>query len=89
MHSQLLARADLSRRAVADNEYLAGCQSRALLDFAKSRFFGQHIVAIGEIDFFDRRLSVQPEGFHFCVLDFGFAEADDEVPHAAFGKKAQ
>ena len=70
--------------AVTDNQNLAGRESRSPLDFAEGCFFGQHIVAISEIDFFDGWLAVQPQSFHFCVLDLGFTETDDEISDAAF-----
>jgi len=89
MHPELLAGPDFARRAVADNEDLAGHQPRALLDLAESGFLGQHIAPVGVIDLFDRWLTVQPEDFYFCVLDLRFAEADNEISDAAPGQETQ
>jgi len=89
MHPQFPAGTDLARGTVAHNEYLAWHKASLLLDVAEGCFFGQHIATVGVIDLFDRRLAVKSEGFHFGALDFGLAKADDEIPDAAFGQKAQ
>jgi len=53
VHAQFLAGAYFAGWAVADNKDLAGIQPRALLDLAKCCFFGQNVITISEIDFFD------------------------------------
>ena len=84
MHSQLLTSSYLASRAVTDNQNFAGREFRSVLDFAEGCFFGQRIVAVSEIDFFDGWLAIQPQRFHFCVLDLGFTKTDNEISDAAF-----
>ena len=55
----------------------------------KAAFFGQHIVSISEIDFFDGWLAVQPQSFRFYVSSGGFTKTDDEISDAAFSFEKQ
>ena len=89
VHSQFFARTDFPHGAVAHDKNFIRLQSRPLLDFAESCFFGEYVATVGKINFFDGGLAIQAQGFHFCVLGLRLAKADDEIPDAALGKKAQ
>jgi protein-S-isoprenylcysteine O-methyltransferase Ste14 len=89
VHSQLFACADFTHRPVADDKNLTRPESCSLLDFVESRFFGEYVATVGKINFLDGGLAVEPQSFHFCMLCFRFAKADDEISNATFRKKAQ
>jgi protein-S-isoprenylcysteine O-methyltransferase Ste14 len=89
MHSQVLACTDLTGRAVANHENLAGLQPGSFLNFAESRFLGEHVAAISVINFFDGWLTVQAKRLHLGALDLRLTEADDEVSDTPSGQRAQ
>jgi hypothetical protein len=89
VHSQVLTGTVFAGGTVADDENLSGHHFCSLLNLAKGCFLGQHIIAVSEIDSLDGPLTIQPQNFHFCVLDLRFAKADNEISYAAFSQKAQ
>jgi len=89
VHPQLFAGSDFAHGPVADDQNFSRLQSSPRLDLAECRLFGEYVATVGKINLLDRGLAVEPQSFHFCVLGFRFAKADDEISNASFRQKAQ